>query len=201
MRRELKFGWNTYRLLAAVSALALVFPVFATAQVETIDATARGTSTQMGKIINIKINITEFSTQEDRQALIKAFQQGQSQGLAKALEKMKPVGQLRLPGTTGYGLAYVMSVPTESGRKVRFVTNRKIAFGEAARNTRSQSYDLTAGEIIINDANPKESKGTLLPATQLIVNKEGNLEWNLYQNPWDLTNIIDWTKGKEKGKQ
>jgi hypothetical protein len=181
-----------------VLAAIMAFSIAAAAQVETIDATARGTSTQMGKIINVKVNITRYSTQEERQALVAAFQKGQSQGLAKALEKMKPVGQLRLPGRTGYGLAYVTSIPTDTGRKVRFITTRRIAFGEAAANTRSQSYDLTAGEIVIDDKNPKESKGTLLPATQLIINKDGQLEWNLFQNPWDLTNIIDWTKGKEK---
>jgi hypothetical protein len=184
-------------LLAALAAIALLFPVFAAGQIETIDATARGTSTQMGKIINIKLNITQYSTPEDRQALVEAFQKGQSEGLAKALEKMKPVGQIRLPGTTGYGLSYVVSIPTENGRKIRFITNRKIAFGEAARNTRSRAYDLTAGEIEINDKDAKQSSGTLFPATQLIVNQEGNLEWNLNQNPWQLTNIIDWTKGKE----
>ena len=197
MRRSSKLVGTSYGWLAAMAALALVFPILAAAQVETIDATARGTSTQMGKIINIKLNITQYSTDADRQALIEAFKKGQSEGLAKALEKMKPVGQIRLPGTTGYGLAYVVSIPTDTGRKVRFVSNRKIAFGEAAKGTRSQAYNLTAGEININDKDPKASKGTLLPAAQLIINKDGNLEWNLYQNPWDLTNIIDWTKGKE----
>jgi len=197
MRRSSKLVGTSYGWLAAMAALALVFPILAAAQVETIDATARGTSTQMGKIINIKLNITQYSTDADRQALIEAFKKGQSEGLAKALEKMKPVGQIRLPGTTGYGLAYVVSIPTDTGRKIRFVSNRKIAFGEAAKGTRSQSYNLTAGEININDKDPKASKGTLLPAAQLIINKDGNLEWNLYQNPWDLTNIIDWTKGKE----
>ena len=197
MRRSSKLVGTSYGWLAAMAALALVFPILAAAQVETIDATARGTSTQMGKIINIKLNITQYSTDADRQALVEAFKKGQSEGLAKALEKMKPVGQIRLPGTTGYGLAYVVSIPTDTGRKIRFVSNRKIAFGEAAKGTRSQSYNLTAGEININDKDPKASKGTLLPAAQLIINKDGNLEWNLYQNPWDLTNIIDWTKGKE----
>lgn len=197
MPRPLKFLRAANYLVAAIAAIALAFPVFAAGQIETIDATARGTSTQMGKIINIKLNITQYSTPEDRQALVDAFQKGQSEGLAKALEKMKPVGQIRLPNTTGFGLSYVVSIPTETGRKIRFITNRKIAFGEVARSTRSQAYDLTAGEIDINDKDAKQSSGTLFPATQLIVNKEGNLEWNLNQNPWQLTNIIDWTKKKE----
>ncbi len=197
MPTRFRFAMTANYMLATIAAIVLAFPVFAAGQVETIDATARGTSTQMGKVISIKLNITQYSTPEERQALVDAFQKGQSEGLAKALEKMKPVGQIRLPGTTGYGLAYVESIPTETGRKVRFITNRKIAYGEVARTTRSQAYNLTAGEIDINNKDPKQSSGTLLPATQLIVNKDGDLEWNLNQNPWQLTNIIDWTKKKE----
>ncbi len=189
---------TTSWISAAILTVGLMLPVFASAQAETIDATARGTSTQMGTIRNIKIVITQFSTPEDKQMLVDAFKKGQNKGLVDALSKMKPVGQIQMPGTVGFGLAYVSQTQTPTGRKIRFVTNRKIAFGEAFRNTPSQAYDLTAGEININDQNKKESKGVLFPATQLIVNSEGNLQWELRKNPWDLTNIIDWKKNKER---
>lgn len=183
---------------AMLLTLAVVLPISARAQVETIDATARGTSTQMGKVISIKINISQFSSYEDKQVLVNAYKKGQSSGLAQALEKMKPVGQIRLPGKPGYGLAYVTSTPTETGRKIRFVANRRIAFGEVRQDTQSKAYNLTAGEININDKDPKQSSGTLFPAAQLIVNDQGQLQWELRQNPWELTNIIDWNaKGKE----
>ncbi len=197
MREHLKFG-NTSFASLAVLALGLLLPVFAVGQTETIDATARGTSTQMGAVRNIKLVITDFSTPEDKQALVDAFKKGQSQGLYDALSKMKPVGQIQMPGTVGFGLAYVSSETTPTGRTIRFITNRRIGFGEAARNTQSQAYDLTAGKIDIDDKDPKKSAGTLFPATQLIVNKEGQLQWELRKNPWELTNIIDWNKGKEK---
>jgi hypothetical protein len=182
----------------AVLALGLILPLFASAQTETIDATARGTSTQMGAIHSVKIVINDFSTPEDKQMLVDAFKKGQSQGLYDALSKMKPVGQIQMPGTVGFGLAYVSSETTPTGRTIRFITNRRIGIGEAARNTQSQAYDLTAGKIDINDKEPKKSAGTLFPATQLVVNNEGQLQWELRKNPWQLTNIIDWTKGKEK---
>jgi len=53
-------------------------------KVETIDATATGTSTQLGQIVNVKVTIYEYSTDEDRQILINAFKKGQSQGLVNA---------------------------------------------------------------------------------------------------------------------
>jgi hypothetical protein len=48
---------------------------------EAIDATAFGTSTQLGRNFGVKIIIYEFSSPEDRDILIQAFQQGQNDGL------------------------------------------------------------------------------------------------------------------------
>ena len=161
---------------------------------EVIDATARGTSTQMGRQISVKVTIYEFSTEEDRAILIEAYKKGQHQGLVNALSKMRAVGRIAITGTVGYDLSYIRLVKTPTGRKIRFAANRMIRFGEAYANTRSRDYDLTAGEIEINDSDKDKSEGVLLPAAQLIINKEGQLEFQLYQNPWKLVNIIDWHK-------
>jgi hypothetical protein len=157
---------------------------------ETIDATAMGTSTQLGKNVSVKIIITSWSTKEDQKALSDAFKQGQNQGLVNALQKMKSVGRIQIPGTLGYDLAFVASEPTPTGRSVRFVTNRKISFQEAYRNTQSQAYNLTAGQINIVDQDKNKSAGVLYPAAQLVINKDGELEIQLRKNPWKLTNII-----------
>ena len=157
---------------------------------ETIDATAQGTSTQLGKNASIKLIITSYSTPEDKKVIDDAFAKGQNQGLVDALQKMKSVGRIQIPGTLGYDLAYVRSTPTPTGRKIRFVTNRKIAFGEAYRNTQSQAYNLTGGEINIDDTDNKKSAGVLYPAAQLVINKEGDLQIELRKNPWKLNNII-----------
>jgi hypothetical protein len=159
---------------------------------ETIDATAFGTSTQMGSNFNVKITINEFSSPEDRDILVRAFRQDQNDGLRDALEKMKSVGRLRTPGTLGYDLKFIREIVTPTGRTIRFLTDRKIAFGEARQNTQSKSFNLTAGEINFNDKDKKKSGGALMPAAQLIVNNEGELQFELNQNAWKLVNIIDW---------
>jgi len=166
-------------------------------QIETIDARARGTSTQMGKDFDVRVSIDRFSTAEERAALKAAFQKGGNDELFTALSKMKEVGRIRIPSTTGYSLAYARSIPTPTGRKIRFVTNRPITFAESRNMARSQQYSLTCGEIEINDQDKDKSTGVLYPAAKLKVNKDGDLEFELFQNPWRLTNIIDWTaKGK-----
>lgn len=177
-------------IIAATTSIAV-------AQVDTIDATARGTSTQMGKDFNVKVIINQYSTPQDREALKSAFLKGGHEGLAKALFKMKSVGRIQIPGTVGSAIAFAREIQTPTGRKIRFVTNRRIAFAESRNNTRSQSYDLTAGEIDINQQDKDKSAGVLYPATQLTVNKEGELQFELFQNPWQLVNIIDWSKGKQ----
>ncbi len=160
--------------------------------VEVIDATAMGTSTQLGKKISVKVTIFEFSTDDDRAILVDAFKQGQNEGLVNALTRMKSVGRIAVTGTIGYDLSYIRLIPTPTGRKIRFVTNRLLRFGEQYYNTQSKAFNLTAGEIEINDSDKNKSGGVLYPASQLIINKEGQLEFQLRENPWKLVSIIDW---------
>jgi hypothetical protein len=87
-----------------VAALAIT-PGFARDKNETIDATAYGTSTQLGRNVGVTVIIYEWSTADDRQILVDAFQQGQNQGLVNALQKMKAVGRIQIPGTLGYDLS------------------------------------------------------------------------------------------------
>lgn len=189
-----KFGYGgllVTMLIVTVVTLALSAD---NRKVATIDATAMGTSTQLGKNVSVKVTIYEFSTDEDRQFLIDAFKKGQNQGLVNALTKMKAVGHIAITGTLGYDLSFIRLIPTPTGRKIRFVTNRLLRFGEAYYDTQTKAYNLTAGEIEIDDSDKDKSAGVLYPAAQLVINKEGQLEFQLNKNPWKLVNIIDWDK-------
>jgi hypothetical protein len=183
---------NGIWLLVSLLMIASVPSFGQRGSTETIDATAFGTSTQMGRNFGVKIIIYEFSSPEDRDILVQAFQKGQNDGLVNALEKMRSVGRIQIPGTVGYDLSFIREILTPTGKTIRFVTNRKIAFGESYWDAQTKSFNLTAGEININDKDKSKSDGVLFPAAQLIVNKEGELQWELNQNAWRLTNIIEW---------
>ena len=189
------------RALGSLLLASLFFvggtPAFSADNIETIQATAMGTSTQLGRTVGITVHIYEYSTMEDRDILIEAFTQGQNQGLVNALTKMKAVGRIAITGTLGYDLSYIRMIPTPTGRKIRFATNRLLRFGEAYYNTQSTAFNLTAGEFDLNDTDKSKSTGVLFPAAQLIINKEGELQLDLRQNPWNLVEIIDWTKRPE----
>jgi len=183
-------------LIARLLVLGLIVSgsvsTFSREKYETIEATAFGTGDQLGQNIGVSLNIYEFSTPADRQILVQAYEKGQNQGLVNALQKMKAVGHVEVTGTLGTDCAYIKMVPTPTGRKIVFVTNRWIRFGEAYFDTQSQSFNLTAGIVELNDQDKSKSTGVLYPAAQLVLDKQGELQWDLRQNPWKLVDVIDW---------
>jgi hypothetical protein len=167
-------------------------PGFSANKSETIDATAMGTSTQMGSTFSITLNIYDYSSQADKQILVQAFQQGKDKGLVNALSKMKAAGHIEVTGSLGYDCSYIQMIPTPTGRKIRFVTNRPLRFGEVYWDTRSTDYNLTAGEFDVNDTDKSKSTGVLYPAAELVIDKQGELQMNLIGNPFNLVDVIDW---------
>src|SRR5260221_7583217 len=69
---------------------------------ETIEATAMGTSTQMGSEFGVTLDIYDYSTRADRQMLVQAFDKSKNEGLVNALGKMKAAGHIAVTGTLGY---------------------------------------------------------------------------------------------------
>jgi hypothetical protein len=186
-----------FRIIAkslVISGIAILatHPGFARDKYETIEAQAFGTGTQSGQNIGVSLNIYEFSTPADRATLVQAYQKGQNQGLVNALQRMKAVGHVEITGTLGFDCAYIKMTPTPTGRKIVFVTNRQIRFGEAFFDTQSQSFNLTAGILELNDQDKSKSTGVLYPEAQLVLNKDGQLQWDLTQNPWRLSDLLDW---------
>lgn len=199
MLQTRRTGLNKHKILVGGVVLAALLtvgtlPFFSRAHVkyETIEASAMGTSTQLGAVVGISMEIYDFSTPEDRAMLVQAFQKGQNQGLVTTLQKMKSVGHISITGTLGYDVAYIRMLPTPVGRDIRFVTNRLLRFGEVYWDTQSQSYNLTGGEFQLNDSDKSKSTGVLYPAAQLALDNKGELQIELRENPWKLVDVIDW---------
>jgi hypothetical protein len=155
-----------------------------------IQATALGTSTQSGRIISIDLRISDYSTAEDRAALVEAFGEKGSEGLANALEKMNAKGRLAVTGTLGFDVNFIRQFTLPDGSvRYRFVTDRPILFGEVWSSSRSMDYSLSMGEIVISK-DKKKSSGTLYPAARFTLDKEKDLVMETFQNPWKLVNIV-----------
>lgn len=194
-RLENRKVWLHKLVISSLLLIALLTlgstPVFSD-KPETIEASAMGTGTQMGQVYEFRLVINEYSTMEDRQVLVQAFSTGQNQGLVNALSKMRAVGRVSLTGTLGYDCSFIRLIPTPTGRKIRFVTNRQLRFGEVWTDSQSQAFNLTAGEIDINDQDKNKSTGVLYPAAQLVIDKQGQLQIDINQNAWKLVDVLDW---------
>ena len=158
---------------------------------EVYQAQAMGQSTQMGKTFHVTINVERYSTPEERQILVDAFQEAGSEGLYNALEKMNSKGRVAMTGTLGYDISFIRKIPTANGYKIRVLTNRPIGIGEQWVNGRTTDYNLTAFEMEVSNEKGK-STGVLLPACKFKIDKKTKeLEIEAYQNPWTLQNIMD----------
>lgn len=156
----------------------------------TIQATAMGTSTQLGKIANVNIYIEAYSTQDDRNTLIEAFKKRGQDGLFDALQDMKPKGRVRFAsGGVGNDVKYIIELPSQNGRKLRLITDRNLSFRELYNSNRNVDYNV--GAIELNLTPDGKGSGTVLPACKLTVNKKKKqVEIETYQNPWNLTNLM-----------
>lgn len=178
-------------LVTGFAALLLAGTTAFSQKKEQISANARGTSTQLGRLMSIDIHINAQSTAADQKALLEAFQENGSEGLTNAVDKMSSKGRIAITGTLGFDLNYIREFKLpDGGRKIRFITDRPITFGEHWGSTRSMDYSLSMGEIILSK-NGKYT-GTLMPAAKFRLNKEKEIEIETYQNPWELTNIKVW---------
>jgi len=186
---------NRFSRTSLMLSLFLVLTAMATSgqapERMTIEATAKGTSTQMGKLFNVKILIESFSTPDDRKTLIDAFARSGQEGLVDVLEKMKGKGRISTPWGVGNQIKYIFELPPEKGqRHLRLVTDRRMTVAETFAGTRSEEYSVAAVELFLTPDG--KGSGTLLPACRLTVNKKKQqIEIETFQNPWELTNFIN----------
>ncbi len=189
------FGLTSSGIIVVLSVSLLVVTFKLGAQEkpkgETIQATAMGQQRASGKTFSVTLNIDSYSTPEDQKALIDAFNAGGHDALVKTLRNMKSKGRVAITGTVGYQIAYVRSFETESGRRIRVITDRPIQFAEAYVNGRTKDYDLSALEINLN-ADQKQSAGTLIVAGKFKIDKSQQVSFESYgSGPWRLVNIME----------
>ena len=162
---------------------------------EEYQAQAMGVGTQLGQTFNVTVHIEEYSSPEERQILVEAFDKAKSEGLYNALCKMKSKGHIAITGTVGYDISFVRKIQTPDGWKIRILTNRPITFGEAWTDSRSMDYNLSALELDLSDQKGK-STGILLPVCDFVIDKKTNeLTIAEYRNPFKLVDILNRTKG------
>ncbi len=153
--------------------------------------TAFSANKQSGRSGVITITLNRWSTDEERDRLIAALQEGGESELLKQLEAIRPpVGYMRTPNSLGYDLYYARETPLpDGGRRIVFATNRRVAMGEAFNNTRSMQYQITVAEIHLDKSG--KGDGKLVPAAKVTWDRKNHrVEVENYQAlPIDLVNV------------
>ena len=150
-------AWMICAALASC-ALSIVSPCDAKENkhpIERYQATAM--SLEAGRASLMEVGIFGWSTEEDRQALIQAFQQGGGDALYKLLGKQEEMAFVSLPETMGYQMRYAFQSESNGKRIITLATDRPIAMGEVLRDTTSQRDNIS---LVFLELDPTTGEGT-----------------------------------------
>mgnify|MGYP001814568845 CR=1 FL=1 len=121
----------------------------------------------------IDIRVTRWSTAEERASLMEAVKDPASRSLPDALQAQDSVGRLRQIQGLGHELRYSRMIPMEDGgMQIILATDRRIAFVEAARNTRSMDNNVSL--IILNLDAEGNGEGQLMAGAEMVWDEEAN---------------------------
>ena len=121
----------------------------------------------------VDIRITRWSTDEERATLLEALKDTASRSVPDALRAQDAVGRFRQIQGLGHDLRYSRMIPGEDGgMQIILATDRPIAFGEAARNTRSMDNNVSL--IVMTLDAEGNGEGQLLLGAEMTWNEEKN---------------------------
>jgi hypothetical protein len=164
-------------------------------------AVAMGTSNPpvipSGMATTIQINITRWTTDEEREKLFAVLIEKGQKDLMEALRKSEETGFARVVGRTASRnpfpserLRYARQIDLGEGkRRIVLATDRYISFYEARNNPRTRDYDMT---LLVMDVDAEgNGEGQLAMGVQLSVDTEKKtlVVENFGTEPVRLTNI------------
>ena len=138
----------------------------------------------------VDIQISRWSSEAERDALIKVFMEKGPQKLLDALQDAKPVGYIKLPQTLAWDLRFARQIQLDEGEtQILLLTDRPIGFAEARNQPRTMDYPFTLIDMRIKKDGTGVGKAAV--ATKIIFNKKKNIVEleNYSSEPVRLNNI------------
>ena len=121
----------------------------------------------------VEITIDNWSTDAQRDQLMKTLIDKGPEKLLDTLQKMPRVGSIRTPNSIGYDLHYARKNPLdEGGDQIVLATDRYIGFWEAANRPRTVDYPFTLIEMRVGKDGEGEGKMSLF--TKITYDKKKN---------------------------
>jgi len=137
----------------------------------------------------VQIVINRWSTDEEREMVLKATTDQDERSVAKALASLEPVGYFREISKRGYDLRYARKTTEGDKSVIILATDRPISIFEATHSTRSSKHNVTIIQLVVDESGNGE--GTLAAGVRIRFDKEKNqlvLE-NYSFAPLRLTNV------------
>ncbi len=136
----------------------------------------------------VMMQITRWSSEAERDRLVKALVDKGSDNLLRELERAPTVGIIKTPDSLGYDLHFAYQRPGEDGgRDIVIATDRPIGFWEARNRPRVFDYPFTVIQMHIN--RDGTGKGTMSYATKIQVVKNTIELENFSSAPIMLTEV------------
>jgi hypothetical protein len=121
----------------------------------------------------VEITIDNWSTDAQRDQLMKTLIDKGPEKLLDTLQKMPRVGSIRTPNSIGYDLHYARKNPLdEGGDRIVLATDRYIGFWEASNRPRTVDYPFTLIEMRVGKDGVGEGKMSLF--TKITYDKKKN---------------------------
>lgn len=121
----------------------------------------------------VDIVIERWSSDAERERLIKVFLEKGPEKLLDALQDTKRVGYIRAPQTLGWDLRFARQIEGEDGtRQIIILTDRPINFAEARNRPRTIDYPFTLIDMRVDKNGDGEGKASV--ATKITYDKKKN---------------------------
>ncbi len=193
--------------LAAI-VLATVAPVAAQSYDDAIEGYEATTVDQdFGKMKILRIGVTEWTTEEERQAMLKAFQESGSQGIADFLRQQSNKGFVKHPDRPAYQMRFTRTYEKDGKRYVLMATDRPDTFLDTAPGSRKAEQPLTLVELVLDPETGKGDGVMFLTAAltvqdgRLTITTVGTQETRFTRVTQKKPKIEKTTKKKQKKKK
>lgn len=133
--------------------------------------------------IPISISITRWSTAEEQQLLMTTLVE-QPESLLEVLRKMRSVGRLTTAGAVGFELRFAQRTNPAGVEQILLLTDRPVGFSEAANQSRTLDYPITAIQLRVPPA--IKGDGQVLVAARLSADRATR---QLRIENWDIAPV------------